>query len=268
MSATRTIPPAPRWDLDSIFPGGSASPEYRAFCDKVRNTLVEAKENLDLLPRQLDDTSGPAWEAFILRFQSEVENIRLIRAFAGMLASQDVSDTAAMAAETMGDELMSEWEKLRATFEALSLKQNDAAWGKRMSSPKIAPIRFFLDEMREVAKSKMPVEQESLGLDLSVSGYHAWNRLYNKLAGDLRAEFPVDGKTQKLSMGQLATRMSSPDRNIRKMAFEKLTQSWESVADIAAMILNSQAGFRLALYKARKWESFLYEPLTQARDRP
>jgi len=265
VSATRTIPPAPRWDLDSIFPGGSGSSEYRAFCDKVRKSLVEAKENLDRMPCKLDDKSASAWETFITRFQSEVENIRLIKAFAGMLASQDVNDTAAMAAETMGDELMSEWEKLRATFEALALEQDDAAWGKLMSSPKIVPIRFFLDEMREGGKSKMPVELESLGLDLSVSGYHAWNRLYNKLAGDLRTEFPVDGKTQQLSMGQLATKMSSPDRSIRKLAFEKLTQSWESVADIAAMILNSQAGFRLALYKARKWESFLYEPLTQAR---
>jgi oligoendopeptidase F len=59
--------------------------------------------------------------------------------------------------------------------------------------------------------------------------------------------------------------MSSPDRAVRKLAFEKLTQSWESVADISAMILNSQAGFRLALYKARKWDSYLFEPLTLAR---
>lgn len=59
--------------------------------------------------------------------------------------------------------------------------------------------------------------------------------------------------------------LEDPDRNKRRQAFEKLEQTWESRAELAALILNSQAGFRLALYKNRQWDSVLYEPLLAAR---
>ena len=265
MSSVSKIPPAPRWDLDSIFPGGSGSPQYKSFCEKVRLSLSEANENFQRLPRKLDSKSSGEWEAFILQLQDILENARLVKAFAGMLGAQDVSDSGANAAEATGDELFSEWTKLKSALEALSLSQSDQAWKKLVTSAKLKPVRFFLDELREQANSKMPVEQESLALDLGVSGYHAWNRVYDKLAGELRAEFPIEGQVRRISMGQLATRMSSPDRSVRKLAFEKLTESWSSVADLAAMIFNSMAGFRLALYKARKWESPLFEPLMQSR---
>jgi len=265
MSSTGKIPLAPRWDLDSIFPGGSRSPQYKAFCEKVRTSLAETNEKFARLPRKLDDRTAPQWEAFILQLQDDLENIKLVRSFAGMLASQDVNDAGAMAAEAVADQLMSEWQKIESALQMLTLEQSDAAWEKLVLSAELRPVRLYLDELRRIAKSKMPLELESLALDLAVSGFHAWNRLYNKLAGSLRAEFPVEGKTEELSMGQLATKMSNPDRSVRKLAFEKLTESWASVADPAAMILNSMAGFRLALYKARKWDSILFEPLTQAR---
>jgi len=220
---------------------------------------------LQRLPRKLDDGVAPQWEAFILQLQDDLESLKLVRSFAGMLASQDVSDAGAVAAEAVADQLVSEWQKIESGLQMLTLEQSDAAWEKLVSSARLGPVRLYLDELRRIAKSKMPLELESLALDLAVSGFHAWNRVYDKLAGSLRAEFPVEGKAEKLSMGQLATKMSSPDRRVRKLAFEKLTESWASVADLTAMILNSMAGFRLALNKARKWDSILFEPLTQAR---
>ncbi len=62
-------------------------------------------------------------------------------------------------------------------------------------------------------------------------------------------------------MGQLATKMSAANRSIRKQAFEKLLSAWETRKELAAMALNSQAGFRLSLYKHRNWDSILQEPL-------
>ncbi|MEW5795305.1 MAG: M3 family oligoendopeptidase [Candidatus Zixiibacteriota bacterium] len=265
MSTTVRIPPAPRWDLDSIFPGGSSSPQFKAFCEKVRSLLADAGRQLQQLPEKLGPDSEEKWRDFMLLLQEILENAKLVKSFAGMLGAQDVSDSGAVAAESVADELFAEWNKLKSALEAHSLEQTDAAWEKLVTSEKLSPIRFFLDELREEAKSKMPVEQETLALDLAVSGYHAWNRLYDKLAGELRAEFPVDGQTRRISMGQLATKIADPDRNVRRLAFEKLTGAWDSVGDLAAMILNSMAGFRLSLYKARKWDSVLFEPLLQAR---
>jgi pepF/M3 family oligoendopeptidase len=265
MSTAVKTAAAPRWDLDSIFPGGSASKEYKAFRDKARADLKQARAKLDNLPEELSNSSAGAWTDFILQLQSLLENIDLIRSFAGCLTSQNTDDTAAQALETEGDFLSSEWEKLRTGLEALSLRQSDQAWEKLVTSDKLKEIRFYLDELREIAKSKMSEDQESLALDLAVTGYHGWNRLYDKIAGDIRVDFTEKGETKKISMGQVATKFAHPDRNIRRQAFEKMTEGWESQAELAAMALNSQAGFRLALYNHREWDSVLFEPLMQAR---
>jgi pepF/M3 family oligoendopeptidase len=111
----------------------------------------------------------------------------------------------------------------------------------------------------------MPEEFESFAIDLAVSGYHAWNRLYDKMAGDLKVDFEEGGKASRISLGQLASKLDSPDRSIRKQAFEKLEAAWETRADYASMILNSIGGFRLTLYRHRKWDSALYEPLVKGR---
>jgi oligoendopeptidase F len=268
MTTATKIPPAPKWDLESIFPGGSRSTEYVGFRSKVKKDLDEAASMLKALPKAIDDRTLPGWVDFVLKLQSIYENIDLVRSFATCLISQDVSDADAHAVVNEGDGYLAGWQKLRAGLEARSLKIPNKQWKLLLGAPEMREIAFYLNELRTIAKSKMPIELESLALELAVNGYHAWNRLYDKMAGDLTTDFTEDGQTKQVSMGQLAIKMSSPDRKIRQQAFYKLSESWGSRAELAAMALNAQAGFRLSLYKHRNWQSPLYEPLTMARMRP
>ncbi len=264
-TVTTSIPAAPRWDLESIFPGGSASSEFKAFREKVKGEIaVEAAKVAGLSP-VLDKSSRESWKQFIVNLQDLHEKLELVRSFGGCLIAQNVADNAAQGIVGEGDQLTSEWEKLRTYLEAWSIKQSDAAWNDLVSDPGLVGFKFFLDEIREMARHKMPIERESLALDLAVNGYHAWNRLYDRMAGDLRVTMEVGGETKELSMGQLATYMDNPDRKVRRTAFEKMTEAWKTRADLAAMTLNAQAGFRLALYKNRGWNSPLIEPLMQNR---
>jgi oligoendopeptidase F len=267
MTTATKIPPAPTWDLETIFPGGSRSTEYVGFRSKVKKDLDEATSMLKTLPKNIDEQTLPAWVDFVLKLQSIYENIDLVRSFAACLISQDVSDADAHAIVNEGDAYLAGWQKLRAGLEARSLKIPNKQWKLLLGAGEMKKIAFYLNELRTIAKSKMPIELESLALELAVNGYHAWNRLYDKMAGDLTTDFTEDGQTKQLSMGQLAIKMSSPDRKIRQQAFHKLSESWNSCAELAAMALNAQAGFRLSLYKNRNWQSPLYEPLTMARMR-
>ena len=45
---------AMKWDLESIFPGGSSSKEFKEFREKLRADLVDAKRTFDKLPKTLD----------------------------------------------------------------------------------------------------------------------------------------------------------------------------------------------------------------------
>lgn len=265
MTTAAKIPPAPTWDLESIFSGGSKSKEFADFRLVVKKDLDEAASMLKSLPEGIDGQSLQAWVDFVVKLQSLYENIELVQSFPACLTSQDVDDAPAHATMGEADGYLADWQKLRCELEARSLKVTDQQWEMLLSAPETKKIAFYLTELRTIAKRKMPIELESLALELGVNGYHAWNRLYDKMAGDLKVEFEENGKVTTISLGQLATKMSSPDREIRRQAFQKLTEAWESRADLAAMALNSQAGFRLSLYSCRDWKSPLYEPLTIAR---
>jgi pepF/M3 family oligoendopeptidase len=264
-TTTSILPPAPTWDLDAIFPGGSGSKEFAAYRADVKNDIAAAWKLIAGLPEPLTAQSAPAWTEAILAFQNLIEKIELVQSFAHCLVSQNVADSAAHTIEGEGDIFISEWEKMRTALEAGAIKADDKAWADLVSGEKLVEIKFFLNELREQGREKMSPELESLALDLSVNGIHAWNRLYDKMAADLMVEFDDHGTTKPLSLGQLATKMADPNRETRKQAFEQLETAWDTRADLAAMTLNALGGFRLTLYKNRGWDSHLHESLQGAR---
>jgi pepF/M3 family oligoendopeptidase len=264
-AAEKSLPPAPRWDLETIFPGGSESKVFADFRRQAKSDLKKAAGLAGKLPSEITDDNLKQYAEFILLLQTLIDNISTIRSFAGCLADQNVDDTVAIQILSEADLLLAEWQKLKAQLEALAARQTDVAWEKLVTQPSLVAIRFYLDELRRLAADKMPVELEALALDLGVNGYHAWNRLYDKMAGDLRVQFEENGETKTLSLGQLNSRLSNPDRDVRKRAFADLTEAWESRADLAAMTLNSLAGFRLTLFNRRGWQDPRHDPLNICR---
>jgi oligoendopeptidase F len=256
---------APRWEIDSIFPGGSKSIEFAEFRKVIARDLVKLGKTLDKLPRKLDDNSRAKWAKWILDLQELYERLHLASAYCSCLVSQDVNDQEAMRIDAEIDEYYSRWGIMKATLESFSTKQSGKEWQKLVAKKGVADISFYLDEMREKARMKMPEPLEKLVLELSVNGYHAWNRIYDKMAGDLRVALQDDGEKKEISLGQNAPRMSDPDRAVRRDAFQKMQNAWETRANLAAIALNSQAGFRLSIYKNRNWDSPLFEPLQNAR---
>jgi len=253
------------WDMESVFPGGSESQEFTDFRKNIKEDLDKAEITLEKLPRRLDDDTHGKWVAFFLLVQHIMERIDHASGFTSCLTAQNVKDEKALIIEEEIAALYARWEALMTGIEELAIAVDDEAWNSLLAHEKLAGVTFFWNELRRNARLRMKPAMEKLATDLAVDGYHGWNRLYSKIAGDLQAEFEQDGKSEVLSMGQLANKFSSPDRNIRKQAFEKLEKSWESVDSLTAMALNSQAGFRLSLYRNREWESPLFEPLLDGR---
>jgi pepF/M3 family oligoendopeptidase len=265
MTVSTQAPPAPTWDLESIFPGGSSSSEYKKFREKVDQDLTQLEKEVTGLPEQISKGNVAACAAFVGKIQELLDRIIAIEAFAGCLTAQNVKDDPAHAATSEADLYVARWQKIRTEFEAVALRQNDEQWSLLIEQTDVKPVAFYLNEMRRMAKSKMPRELETLALDLSVNGLHAWNRLYDKMAGDLTVDFEDNGSSKTISLGQNATKLSDPRREIRHEAFKNMVSAWESRADLASMTLNAISGFRLSLYKRRGWDSYMYEPLQVSR---
>jgi len=265
MADKKTIPPAPTWDIESVFPGGADSTEFKAFREKVRSEIDQLTKNVGEVPAAIDASTLDQWVDFVQKVQSTLENIELVVAFAGCLTSQNVDDAKGHTIRAEGDVLYNKKKKVLTLLEAMSLKQSVAQWQMLLDDKRLDEIKFYLKELRDIAASKMAPELETLALDLSVNGFHAWNRLYDKMAGDLKVDFEENGKVKTISLGQMAAKMADPDRAIRAQAFDKMVAAWKTREELAGMTLNAVAGFRLSMYRNRKWESPLYEPLVMAR---
>jgi oligoendopeptidase F len=252
---------APTWDLESVFPGGSKSKEFAAFREKTKKDLKDLTAKFSKMPQKLDGEGIEKWVKFIIQLQDVLAHISQTGAFANCLVSQNVSDTEAHQIVGEADLLDSQTDKLIVMFEAFAKNQSDQKWEKLLADKRLVGTTFFLNRMREIARMKMEPEFEAFASELAVNGYHAWNRLYDKMYGDLRANYLEDGQTKSLSLGQLSLRTSSPNRDTRRQAHQKIEEAWESRADLTAMALNYQAGFRLSIYARRNWKSALVEPL-------
>ena len=259
---------AQTWDLDILFPGGATSSEFAHFRKQIATDLDLAETDVERLAAMGRDADLNLWIAFILRLQEIAQRIATARSFSGCLVSQNVNDDLGHKISGDADVYQSRLLGLFTHLESFGQDRTDAEWKSLLGHPELTPIGFYLDQMRERAREKMPPEKERLASELAVNGYHAWNRLYDKMAGDLKVELTVDGTPRPLSLGQLAMYMSNADRTLRRRAFQKLEEAWETRANLAAMALNAQAGFRLSLYRNRKWDTFLHEPLTMGRLKP
>ncbi|MFH2035433.1 MAG: M3 family oligoendopeptidase [Candidatus Zixiibacteriota bacterium] len=256
---------APKWDLDSVFPGGSESKKYADFRAKIKADLEKLKSNIEKLPEKLNDSSRKDWIKYILKLQDFFTRLITAHAFIGCLVSANTDDEKAQQIQGEIDVFEAEYEKINVFLEAFAKNQSEAEWKKLVGSDELKEIQFYLNELRRTAKLKMKPEFEALAADLAVNGYHAWNRLYDKMYGNLRVQFKERGQTTELSLGQLANKMVSPIRDIRRQAFEKLEAAWERRSNEAAMALNFMAGFRLTLYSRRGWENPALEALLNSR---
>ncbi|NLL43011.1 MAG: M3 family oligoendopeptidase [Firmicutes bacterium] len=246
------------WDLDSIFPGGSSSPELKKQLDAVRSQITALKEKVEALN---DDLDAEQLKSIVNDMQDVQAGLGQCRAFVGCLTAQDVRDHQA---KLLQGDLGQIGAALAGAFTAIDhllVSIPEEKWQSFFTDEELSELSFSLNERRNVAKTKMGPEMEALATDLGIDGYHAWSHLYYTIVGEMSIEMELDGKAQALSMGQAANLLSNPDPQVRQEVFQKYEEAWAQKAELFASTLNHLAGFRINLYKNRGWDDVLAEPL-------
>lgn len=252
------------WDLDSIFPGGSKSPEFATFVAQLTADLAAAKAQPPL-PALTPETQSQ-WIDTINQLYDLSKRLFHAGSFTGCLVSQNVNDDKARLLDGELDSQHAQLETLWTRFAATAAEQPDAAWHALLATDALQPVAFDLNEHRTQAKEKLPAEMEALIAELAADGYHAWDQLYNVVSGSKQVQFEENGKTKTMSLGQLQSKYTdAPDRAVRQRAFTLFEDTWTELAPVVSMALNYQAGFRLTTYRHRGWESVLKEPLFDNR---
>ena len=253
------------WDLDVFFKGGSNSVELRTHLDGVKGKIASLEEivtSLDV-PKTADAASEIA--NVIETVKDTSLNLQQASAVIGCFLAADTTDKKALLLQGETGTLGASFQTAMLKFQQTLSKVDENVWNELMKSDALKEFAFVLNEWRDVVALKLSEEEESLITSLSVDGYHGWGQLYDQLVGDIKIKIEVDGKKQELSVGQAANLSSHSDGDVRKRSFEALEEAWEEKEDFFATALNNLAGFRLAVYKKRGWDSVLKEPLLTNR---
>ncbi|MFX4303155.1 M3 family oligoendopeptidase [Alicyclobacillus tolerans] len=240
-----------RWDLQSVFPGDSNSPEITHFMEETRKQLQFLEEGM----------KTDSLLHVIQKLQNCGARLHEVGSYLSCLVSADVKDDKAKQLQTRLYELDALYQKLLIQLDAHLLRLDATQLETILKAPEMDEFRFWINERARRAKDKLPAEMEDLAVQLGIDGYRSWGDLYNILVGRMSITLHKDGKTEQLSMGQAFNRMSSQNRQERETIFQIWEDTWAKEADLFQPTLNHIAGYRLALYRARGWSSPLSEPL-------
>jgi pepF/M3 family oligoendopeptidase len=235
-----------KWDLSSLnenrFPG-----------------LTEALKTLQ------SDCEALAMQSSLPSFIAEIQNLgarcqefeNLIHAF----LSQDVNDQTAVQLQAQAAGVRSALETHFSHLNAKLALLSEEEFKTLIENPLLEPIAFNLREKRNWSHEQLPLEEEKIVNSLSINGYQAWNDLYSTLMGRLSIPLNEGPEVKKVSVGQAENFLSHPDRTVRQAMFKECEKTWKEHENTFGLILNNLSGFRLQLYQARKWSSFIKEPL-------
>lgn len=253
------------WDLDVFFAGGSESQELRAHLDasKEEINIVEEKVAKFHTPVSADD--GKKVFELIEAIKDTAINLREAGAVIGCFLAANTKDKKALILQGEMGALSAKFANIQLRFKQTLAKTDAEVWQSLLETDELSQFTFILNEWREEVQMKLSEEEESLITALSVDGYQGWGQLYDQLVGDIEIQMTVNGEEKSLSVGQANNLSSNKNEEIRKEAFEKLTEAWKSKEDFFASALNHLAGFRLAVYDKRGWDSVLQEPLMRNR---
>lgn len=253
------------WNLETVFPGGSSSPELLAWIADVEGKIASFKADLAQakVPQTADEI--PAFSDLLLRSQSILLHIREASSFLGCLNAANVKDEKAQLLNGRVGQIYASYEAAAIQLDHLLLGLSEELFGALIARPEWAEVVGRLQEKRMLAKEQMSPALEALATDLEVDGYQAWGALYNRLVGRMSLEMTVKGETKKYSVGQFNNLLLSGDPAVRKEASAKYEAAWAEQSELFGHTLNSIGGYRLSLYKHRGWTDILHEPLRRNR---
>lgn len=247
------------WNLDSIFPGGSSSPQFASFMEETESTVSRLLKALqDIGQESANNETLTEWTSTL---QDVLSRFTQAEAFVSCLAAQDMGDKRAVAWTERVQTLSARFNQVLDLYDAQLAAVSQDRWKEWIADPRRSVIAFPLSERREAVKDKMPPALEAVASELAVNGYHGWGEHYNTIVGRISIPWEQNGATVSLSAGQAFNKLEDPDPAVRRLMSARWEEAWDGQADLCSDSLNRLAGFRLKLYGMRGWDDPLREPL-------
>jgi oligoendopeptidase F len=240
----------PEWNLADLY-GAIDAPEIARDLDRLdAESLAFEKAYAGKLAEGVARTDGGAWLADAVKRYEEIDDLagRLI-SYAGLVHAGDTADPKI--SKFYGDVQ----ERLTASsmhllFFTLELNRlDDAMLERAMGDAGLCHYRPWLEDIRKDKPHQLEDRVEQLFHEKSISGYAAWNRLFDETISALR--FRVGGKT--LAIEPTLNLLQDPAEARRKAAAAALAATFKDNIRLFALVTNTLAKDKEI---SDRWRSF------------
>ncbi len=234
----KSLGPLPEWNLADLYPAMDA-PEVKRDLDRGETECIEFEKAYKgrLADIAASPDAGRTLGEAVRRYEAIEDVLGRIISYAGLLYAGNTTDPAI--AKFYGD--MQERitaASLHLLFFTLDLNRlDDAALDKAMADPALGHYRPWIEDLRKDKPYQLEDRVEQLFHEKSVTGYSAFNRLFDETMVGLR--FKVGGKS--LPLEQTLNIMQDADPKKRKAAAEALAKTFKENLRLFTLVTNTLA---------------------------
>jgi oligoendopeptidase F len=228
----------PEWNLTDLY-AGIDDPRIKRDLERAETECIafekDYKGRLNELAARPD--AGAALAEPVRRYEQIEDLLGRVISYAGLVYSGNTTDPAR--AKFYGDvqERITSI-SLHLLFFTLELNRiDDAALDAAMADPALGHYRPWLEDIRKEKPYQLEDRIEQLFHEKSVSGYSAWNRLFDETMASLR--FKVDG--QDLAIEPTLNLLQDQDETKRRAAAEALAVTFKENVRLFTLITNTLA---------------------------
>lgn len=251
------------WDLDRIYPGGINSPQLAQKYELVGQQIIAFREQVAVAASSDDQIADLADLA-----QTIGSGLGTISIFINGLASVDYGNSVYAPHFDKLGKLFVDFSAPLNQFQKQLLSLDKPSFVTICQSPRLAPIAYYLTELRTDAKRLLDDKTETLINKFDLDGQQAWSQHYDTISASLSMTYTDanDGKTRQISAGQALNMLDGePDNDTRANIMANYEKMWQQSENLTADTLNHLAGFRLTNQQAHGRQSHLEQPLEMNR---
>ncbi|MGH6822113.1 MAG: M3 family oligoendopeptidase [Methylocella sp.] len=203
----------PEWNLADLYP----SRDSQAYASDLAKAAAECaafnaayKGKLEALAKK---ASGAGLLEAVQRYEALEELLGRIMAYAGLVYAEDTTDPAGMKFYGDAQEKITNASSDLLFFE-LELNRLDDDLAAKVAARPLRHYRPWLEDIRKGKPYQLEDKLEQLFHEKSITGYGAWNRLFDETIASLR--FNIDG--EELAIEPVLNLMQDPDERTREKA--------------------------------------------------
>ena len=228
----------PEWNLSDLYPG-LESPEIRRDLEQADSDCVAFEQEFKgrLAPLAAGEGAGQALAQAVKRYEAIDDRLGRLISYASLVYAGNTTDP--VRAKFYGDiQERITAASLHLLFFTLELNRiDDAQLEAAMRDPTLGHYRPWLEDVRKEKPYQLEDRVEELFHEKSVTGYSAWNRLFDETIAGLR--FKVAGKS--LAIEPTLNLLQDSDGTKRKAAAEALAKTFKDNLRPFALITNTLA---------------------------